>query len=348
MSYNLANQMTAANGFSFTYDGFNRRVKSAKSGSTAYYHYSQDGKLLFSESNGVWKNYIYIGSRLIAKDSSSSTSFIHTDILGSTTAQSNNSGTLINNSRRHYKPFGDTYETASNEIGYAGHKFDSELGLSYMQARYYDPVIGRFYSNDPVGWTPKNPVMSFNRYLYVNNNPYKYTDPNGEFLNFAIGAIVGAAVEIGTQVLTEGKVNNWTKVGAMTVAGGVSSGLSIATKGLTVGQKVLATAGNQTIETSSAATASLISDGLTGDHAGSLERAGDTALDTTTGAGKMTVRAGKTKLGALSNAVGLKAPSPNTGSKTLDAALNRGGEALQKAAEGTAASVINTELREDK
>jgi hypothetical protein len=52
-----------------------------------------------------------------------------------------------------------------------------------MQARYYDPVIGRFYSNDPVGWTPKNPVMSFNRYLYVNNNPYKYTDPNGEFLD---------------------------------------------------------------------------------------------------------------------------------------------------------------------
>ncbi|WP_252731620.1 RHS repeat-associated core domain-containing protein [Psychrosphaera sp. F3M07] len=51
-----------------------------------------------------------------------------------------------------------------------------------MQARYYDPVIGRFYSNDPVGYTAKNPVMSFNRYLYVNNNPYKYTDPSGEFL----------------------------------------------------------------------------------------------------------------------------------------------------------------------
>ena len=50
-----------------------------------------------------------------------------------------------------------------------------------MQARYYDPIIGRFYSNDPVGFTPSNP-MSFNRYLYVNNNPYKYTDPNGEFL----------------------------------------------------------------------------------------------------------------------------------------------------------------------
>ncbi len=45
-----------------------------------------------------------------------------------------------------------------------------------MQQRYYDPVIGRFYSNDPVGF--KN-VHNFNRYSYANNNPYKYTDPDG-------------------------------------------------------------------------------------------------------------------------------------------------------------------------
>jgi RHS repeat-associated protein len=51
-----------------------------------------------------------------------------------------------------------------------------DLSLNYMQARYYDPVIGRFYSNDPVG---VRDVHSFNRYAYVNNNPYKYTDPDG-------------------------------------------------------------------------------------------------------------------------------------------------------------------------
>jgi uncharacterized protein RhaS with RHS repeats len=45
-----------------------------------------------------------------------------------------------------------------------------------MQARYYDPVIGRFYSNDPIGFTG---VSTFNRYSYVGNNPYKYTDPTG-------------------------------------------------------------------------------------------------------------------------------------------------------------------------
>jgi hypothetical protein len=46
-----------------------------------------------------------------------------------------------------------------------------------MQARYYDPVIGRFYSNDPVGFI--GTIDSFNRYSYVGNNPYKYTDPTG-------------------------------------------------------------------------------------------------------------------------------------------------------------------------
>lgn len=47
-----------------------------------------------------------------------------------------------------------------------------------MQQRYYDPVIGRFYSNDPVGFSASNPMM-FNRYAYANNNPYKYVDPDG-------------------------------------------------------------------------------------------------------------------------------------------------------------------------
>ena len=45
-----------------------------------------------------------------------------------------------------------------------------------MQARYYDPVIGRFYSNDPIGYRD---VHSFNRYAYANNNPYRFTDPTG-------------------------------------------------------------------------------------------------------------------------------------------------------------------------
>ena len=60
-----------------------------------------------------------------------------------------------------------------------------------MQARYYDPVIGRFYSNDPVDalghmQRGNNIAHGFNRYAYANNNPYKYTDPDGKFIFTAI------------------------------------------------------------------------------------------------------------------------------------------------------------------
>ena len=68
-----------------------------------------------------------------------------------------------------------------------------------MQARYYDPVIGRFYSNDPVDYLGHmqhgNPIHGFGRYTYANNNPYKYTDPDGELaVNLGLGgfgALVG-------------------------------------------------------------------------------------------------------------------------------------------------------------
>lgn len=51
-----------------------------------------------------------------------------------------------------------------------------------MQARYYDPVIGRMYSNDPIGASEhliEGNIQGFNRFAYANNNPYKYTDPDG-------------------------------------------------------------------------------------------------------------------------------------------------------------------------
>ena len=69
-----------------------------------------------------------------------------------------------------------------------------------MQARYYDPVIGRFLSNDPVGYSNTH---NFNRYAYANNNPYKYVDPDGENaiaaarISFRAGYKVGGYVNTG-------------------------------------------------------------------------------------------------------------------------------------------------------
>lgn len=100
----------------------------------------------------------------------------HTDMLGSVVAESDALGNIISNSRSHYEPFGKRIGGDKEGIGYTGHLQDKDLGLTYMQARYYDPLIGRFYANDPIGFRD---VHSFNRYAYGNNNPYKYTDPDG-------------------------------------------------------------------------------------------------------------------------------------------------------------------------
>lgn len=54
----------------------------------------------------------------------------------------------------------------------------TELGLVYMNARYYVPYINRFLSPDTIVPDPTNP-QSFNRYSYSLNNPVKYTDPSG-------------------------------------------------------------------------------------------------------------------------------------------------------------------------
>ena len=72
----------------------------------------------------------------------------------------------------------NAYPSSRSGEGYTCHVNDRQLELTYMRARFYDPVLGRFLSNDPVGFTSENPT-SFNRYAYANNSPYTYVDPDG-------------------------------------------------------------------------------------------------------------------------------------------------------------------------
>ncbi|WP_239893002.1 RHS repeat-associated core domain-containing protein [Shewanella sp. Isolate13] len=144
----------------------------------------------------------------------------HADMLGTPVMETDANGGVI--SRSSYEPFGKRLGGEKAGIGYTGHLQDEDLGLTYMQARYYDPVIGRFYSNDPVGYTAKNPVMSFNRYMYVNNNPYKYTDPDGEFL---WGAVIGAGIELAAQIST-GQDIDMTDIAIAGAVGAVTGGFA--------------------------------------------------------------------------------------------------------------------------
>ncbi|MCR8921914.1 hypothetical protein NO559_03975 [Dasania sp. GY-MA-18] len=122
---------------------------------------------------------------------SESVVFVQTDLLGSPVLETDEAGNILG--RSYYKSYGETKDGQREGVGYTGHLEDADLGLTYMQARYYDPVLGRFYGNDAVGF---DNVHNFNRYAYANNNPYLYIDPDGRDvqISFAIKSGGGAAI----------------------------------------------------------------------------------------------------------------------------------------------------------
>ena len=185
-NYNLANQMTEAGGNQYLYDGHNKRVKTNDSKGIRYSMYSMlSGKLIQERINGANREYFYLGQQLVAQLGAGSLTYVHADILGTSAAKTNSAGNVTKRIR--YAPFGLQWghtnaQSGENEIGYTGHKHDADIGLTYMQARYYDPVIGRFYSSDPkdtASFLSEGKIQGFNRYVYAANNPYKYVDPDG-------------------------------------------------------------------------------------------------------------------------------------------------------------------------
>jgi RHS repeat-associated protein len=116
--------------------------------------------------------------------------YIHTDALGSPVAITDANRNVVE--RSEYEPYGALLNRPlSDGPGYTGHVSDAATGLSYMQQRYYDPGIGRFLSVDPVT-ANSSTGGNFNRYWYANNNPYRFTDPDGrEAADRAYGAVVG-------------------------------------------------------------------------------------------------------------------------------------------------------------
>ncbi|KAF1008677.1 MAG: tRNA nuclease WapA [Luteibacter sp.] len=87
-------------------------------------------------------------------------------ILATTDAQGNVTATFD------HKPFGIDALTPGTGPGFTAHVEDSKTSLIYMQARYYDPTLGRFLSVDPI-------AGRMNVYAYARNNPYTFIDPSG-------------------------------------------------------------------------------------------------------------------------------------------------------------------------
>ncbi len=112
-------------------------------------------------------------------DDADVTHYYLSDALGSTMALTDASKGVVNTYE--YDVFGAVSASSgslANFFEFAGEQVDDSTDLQYLRARYYDPAVGRFVSQDPVLGTPGVPG-TLNRYPYVLNGPVNYLDPSG-------------------------------------------------------------------------------------------------------------------------------------------------------------------------
>jgi RHS repeat-associated protein len=195
--YDFENRLTEVNYTGkvaqYKYDPFGRRIEKNVNNSITRYLY--DGPNIAAQYDGtgtVTAKYIHtldIDDPLTVTQGAN-TFYYHRDGLGSVVNLTDASGYVVKSYT--YKSFGEIYsETGSlvQPFTFTGREYDSESGLYYYRARYYDPRAGRFLTKDPIGF----PGGDFNLYRYVFNNPVNLIDPQGKA---AIGAIIGLGIGI--------------------------------------------------------------------------------------------------------------------------------------------------------
>jgi RHS repeat-associated protein len=166
----------------FKYDPFGRRIQKAftVNSVTTTTNYLYDGPDVIEEmdasGNQVARYSMGIAiDEPLAMTRGGVTSFYEADGLGSITSLTNSSGTITDSYT--YDSFGQMTFSGSttNPFRYTGREWDSETGLYYYRARYYNPQAGRFISEDPL----KFGGGDANFYAYVGNSPAKFRDPAG-------------------------------------------------------------------------------------------------------------------------------------------------------------------------
>ena len=163
----------------FKYDPLGRRIYKQSPNFTGGFLYdgnnlietvSGSGSKIASYANGGDLDQPYAELR------SGTVSYYEQDAANSVTSLSNSTGVLADTYT--YDSFGNVTNstgTLRNPFQYTGRELDSETGLNYNRARYYNPATGRFISEDPLGFAGGAP----NFYAYVGNNPINFNDPIG-------------------------------------------------------------------------------------------------------------------------------------------------------------------------
>ena len=196
-------------GYTFYYDaGHHRVLETVMAGETYWNKFFVGG--LYEEEHRDGKiekrHYIptpagVIGVWLTSTDGTQSREYMVNDHLGSSSLVVREDGSTV--SEYSYDAWGNPRNPDNWAVGlsdwpdylanrgYTGHEMLEEIKLVHMNARIYDPVLGRFLSPDTYVQFEYN-MQSYNRYSYVINNPMRYTDPSGNFI-FTLAAIAYAA-----------------------------------------------------------------------------------------------------------------------------------------------------------
>ncbi|CAN1210287.1 hypothetical protein TUMEXPCC7403_08840 [Tumidithrix helvetica PCC 7403] len=183
----------------YTYDMFDRRI--AKSvdfdGSGAglavveRYVYDRDHIMLVLSGLGILKERYLYGANLdqVLAVETTQVSWTLSDYLGTVRDLVSSAGVVQKHIK--YDSFGNvTGQSAplvKSRFGFTGREFDSETGLYYYRSRYYDSVVGRFISEDRIGFAGGDT----NLYRYVGNSATNGTDPFGyTAITFVVPVVV--------------------------------------------------------------------------------------------------------------------------------------------------------------
>jgi RHS repeat-associated protein len=192
---NLASKTEGTDNWVYTWNAENQLTKVEKNGSEiARYAYDPEGRRVEKVAGGVTSAYLYDREDIVremrgtatlkyvhgtgideplASEDGSGSAYLHADALNSIMAVTDAVGGVTR--VRQYDASGNL-EASADQPGHAftGREWNPEIDLYYYRARYYDPRVSRFLSEDPI-----NVRDDINLYRYVRNRPTSVVDPSG-------------------------------------------------------------------------------------------------------------------------------------------------------------------------
>jgi len=194
--WNVENRLHSVAGETYLYDENGIRIKKAVGATTTLYPWilslSKGGH--YEVSGTTVKKYYTFGGMMVAMRTGFTLQYLHTDHLGGVAAVTDSAGVYSTN--QSYFAYGKKRAggTLPTTINYTGQRLDGS-GLVYMNARYYDPLVGMFISPDTI--VPDAGVLiDYNRFAYARGNSLKYNDPSGHCATIAVAGPPGLVIDL--------------------------------------------------------------------------------------------------------------------------------------------------------